>query len=151
VVSLLDGLIDGLSALRAPGRLAAVAIWSVVIWAVNALSFWLAFDAFNLELPLGAALVLQGFIALGVALPSSPGFFGVFEAVTVAILELYGIGHTQAVSVAIGYHISTFIPITLLGLWSLGRANLQFKSLRESGTAGQRDDGSPPAREDVRT
>jgi hypothetical protein len=138
VVSLLEGLIDGLSALRAPGRLAAVLAWSVVLWVVNAASFVLAFVAFGLVLPPGAALVMQGILAFAVALPSSPGFFGVFEAATFAALALYGVEQTQAVSVAIGYHISGFIPITLLGLWSLGRANLHLSSLREGASGDQR-------------
>src|SRR2546430_7742373 len=46
----------------------------------------------------------------GVALPSSPGFVGVFEAATRATLAVYGIGATRAVSYAVGYHLTTFVP-----------------------------------------
>src|SRR2546426_2531804 len=44
-----------------------------------------------------SALLLQGIIGFGVALPSSPGFVGVFEAATRATLAVYGIGATRAV------------------------------------------------------
>lgn len=145
-LGLVDGLLDGLTALRAPGRLAGVLVWSLVLWLTNAASFWLAFVAFGLDLSWRPALVLQGILAFGVALPSSPGFFGVFEGATRAALALYGIPASSAVSLAIGYHIAGFIPITVLGLWSLWNAGLHLSDLRRdatgaTGTTGERENG----------
>ena len=147
-LGLVDGLLDGLTALRAPGRLAAVLFWSLVLWLTNAASFWLAFAAFGLDLSWGPALVLQGILAFGVAIPSSPGFFGVFEGATRAALVLYGVPASLAVSLAIGYHIAGFIPITVLGLWSLWNAGLHLHDLKrdarderdERDTTGERED-----------
>ena len=45
-------------------------------------------------------------------------------------LGLYGISPEAAVSLAVGYHLSTFLPITLLGIWSLSRAQLHLADLR---------------------
>jgi len=140
-VSLLEGLLEGLSALRAPGRFVGVLFWSVALWTVNAASLALACYAFDLSLPFGAPFVLQGVLALGAAIPSSPGFWGVFEAASRATLPIYGVGATRSVSLAIGFHIGGFIPITLLGLWSLGRANLHLKSLRAESETESRDGG----------
>jgi uncharacterized protein (TIRG00374 family) len=143
-LGLVDGALDGLSALRAPGRIGAVLLWSLILWLTNAASFALAFVAFRLTLPWGAALVLQGLLAFGVALPSTPGFFGVFEGVTRAALTLYGVAASAAVSLAIGYHVAGFIPITALGLWSLGSAGMRFGQLRGGDRNGGNDgsDGS---------
>ena len=69
-------------------------------------------------------------IGFGVALPSSPGFFGPFEAVTRATLGLYAIGPDQAVSYAVAYHLGGFIPITLLGLYSLSQTQVRLRELR---------------------
>jgi uncharacterized protein (TIRG00374 family) len=147
MVALVDGVLDGLSALRAPRRLGAVLFWSLILWLTNAGSFALAFVAFGLSLPWGATLVLQGLLAVGVALPSTPGFFGVFEGVTRAALTLYGVAASSAVSLAIGYHITGFVPITVLGLWSLWSANLHMRDLRgptgatgATGRTGERED-----------
>jgi uncharacterized protein (TIRG00374 family) len=136
LVSFFEGVLEGLVALRAPRRLVTVLVWSAVIWVVGAASFALAFRAFHLPLPWGAAFLLQGLIALGVAIPSAPGFFGVFEAVAIAVLGLYGVHHTQSVSLAIGYHITTFVPIVGLGVWSLARANMRLDSLRDEPDGG---------------
>ncbi|MBI4420460.1 MAG: flippase-like domain-containing protein [Gemmatimonadetes bacterium] len=125
-----EGILTGLDALRSLPRFAAVAAWSLAIWCTYAASFWVCFGAFGIEAPWSAPFLLQGLIGFGVALPSSPGFFGPFEAVTRATLALYGIEAGHAVSYAVGYHIGTFIPISVLGLWSLSRAHLHLADLR---------------------
>lgn len=124
------GLVEGLGVLRAPGRLPLVVAWSLVLWLVNAAAFWIGFHAMGLELPFEAALLLQGLIAFGVAIPSSPGFFGVFEAVAIAALSAYGVDKDHAVSYAIVYHVTTFIPITMLGLQALAQLRVRLSDLR---------------------
>lgn len=142
--TIMYGVLEGLQVLRSWRRFGAVMMLSLVVWGVNGASFWMCSVAFGLENPWTSALLLQSLIAFGIAVPTSPGFFGPFEAVTRATLGLYGTPPALAISYAVGYHISTFIPITLLGLWSLSRAHLHLVDLR-SAEAG--DPGTPPAAE----
>ena len=121
IVSALEGVRQGLVVLRTPGRLIGVILWSLVLWLMNALAFYVAFAAFDIPVSYLGALLLQGLLVLGISVPSTPGFFGPFEAVIVAVLALYGVPKDVAFSYAIAYHITSFIPITLLGLWSLAR------------------------------
>lgn len=144
LVGLARHFIDGLSILRAPRDFGLVVIWSFVLWLVNGVAFYTGFLAFDLQspplpealtaagaaLPLTAALLLQGVVAIGVAIPSSPGFFGLFEYASRAGLGLYGVGATSAVSFAVGIHIGWFVPITAIGLWTLARAHLSLGDLR---------------------
>jgi hypothetical protein len=138
LMSILDGLIGGLDALRSPRRFGLVVAWSLALWLVSAASYWLGFVAFGLGAPPSAALLLQSLIAFGVALPSSPGFFGPFEAVSRATLSLYGIAPAPAVSYAVAYHVAVFLPITALGLWSLSRAHLHLADLEQAPVASAR-------------
>jgi hypothetical protein len=138
LVGLAGGLISGLEALRSPGRFARVLLWSFAVWGVNILSFAACFLAFGFELPWAAAPMLASLIAFGVAVPSAPGFFGPFEVTTRLVLALYAIPAGDAVSYAIGYHLGTFLPITLLGLWSLGRAGIGFSDLAGASDEGER-------------
>ncbi len=130
LVALLEGLLRGLQVLQSPKRLAAVLGWSVFQWGVNALSFYAAFSAFDIRVNFAGALLLQGLIIFGISVPSTPGFVGVFEFVIVAGLALYDIPADQAFSYAIAYHTTTFLPITLLGLWSVARTHLGLRELR---------------------
>jgi uncharacterized protein (TIRG00374 family) len=134
IIDLIEGVRQGLVVLRSPGRLAGVVVWSLVLWLVNALAFYVGFSAFGIPVSYLGALVLQGLLVLGVSIPSTPGFFGPFEAVIVAVLALYGISGSLAFSYAISFHITTFIPITLLGLWSMIRTPEGLRILRRSPT-----------------
>lgn len=106
-------------------------IWSFVLWLVNAAAFYTGFLAFHLDrLPFASALLLQGIVAVGVAVPQVPGYFGLFEYTSTVGLGLYGVAKTGAVSFAVGIHLGWFIPITVIGLWTLARANLSLGELR---------------------
>lgn len=134
---LLASFITGLGALRSPVRFAQVMGWALVMWLCNGLAFWLGFVAVGIEAPFAASLFLMGVIAIGVALPSSPGFFGVFEAAALAGLTLYAVPSQLAVSWALGFHLLSFLPITLIGLYYFLRLGMKFGELgRESSAPG---------------
>lgn len=135
VVGMLDGVRSGLGALRSPSRIAAVTLWSAAVWLVNGLSFYAGFKAFQIVVGFGGALLQQSLLVLGIAVPSTPGFFGPFEAAIKAVLALFGVDSNAAVSFALTYHFTTFLPITLLGLWSLARTPVSLKGLREASAA----------------
>lgn len=132
IVRTSDGIVAGLLPLKNPARFLGVVLWSLVLWLKNALAFWICFNAFGLDLPFEAAFLLQGIIGFGVAVPSTPGYVGVFEAAALVTLGFYGVDSSLAASYALTYHVTTFIPITLLGFWSLSRLHLK---LREVGKA----------------
>lgn len=125
----LIGFSKGLSVLRSPGHFSAVLTWTVAHWLLNAFAFWLGFKAVGIALPFSAALFLQTLIAVGVALPSAPGFFGFFEKLATVGLGIYGVGADQATSWAIGFHILSFIPITLIGLWYFTRLDIHLREI----------------------
>lgn len=131
--ALLDGFASGLAVLRHPRLVAEVFFWTLLHWLCNALAFWLGFRALGIEAPATAAFLLQGIIAIGVAVPSSPGFFGVFEAGGTIGLGLYGVSPASAVSWALGFHVLSYIPITVLGSWYLSRLHLHFRDFSGAG------------------
>ena len=122
----------GLGVLRAPRRFASVFAWTLAHWLLNALAFWVGFVAVGIDVSFSAALFIQGIIAIGVALPSAPGFFGVFEVAAKAGLAVYGVGADRAISWAIGYHILSFIPITVIGAIYFARLGMRMGELRQA-------------------
>lgn len=130
VAALMHGVVSGLGAMRSPARLAGVVAWSIVLWTVGALSFWMVAQGFGIPLGLGGAYLLQGVLAFGVAVPSTPGYVGVFEGVIVAVLSAFGIDKDLALAYAVTYHVATFLPIVLLGAVSVLRTPISFGDLR---------------------
>lgn len=129
---LFGGIRAGLSSLASPVRIVAVLFWSVLMWFVNGLSFYLGYLAFGIPVGVGGALLQQSVLAVGIAAPSSPGYVGVFEGAIKAVLALFGVESSKAVAFALTYHISTFIPLALLGGWSLFRTGMSLRSAQEA-------------------
>ncbi len=95
-----------------------------------------AFKAVGITAPFSAALLLQGLIAIGVAVPSVPGFFGVFEMGRPAGARcIYGVDRSLATSWAIGFHVLTFIPITLIGIYYFTKLGFRLRDLQRAETA----------------
>ncbi len=128
--SILTSFASGLGVLRSPGRFLAVLWWALLHWMLNAFAFWLAFKAVHVDVPLSAALFVQGVVVLFVSLPSTPGFVGVFESGAKAGLLVYGIGASAAATWALTFHFVSFIPITVIGLWYFGRAGITYSEIR---------------------
>ncbi|HEY0529848.1 MAG TPA: lysylphosphatidylglycerol synthase transmembrane domain-containing protein [Gemmatimonadaceae bacterium] len=133
----LETFVRGLSVLRSPARFASVFGWTVAHWVLNGVGFWLAFRAVGITAPFSAALFLQAFIALGTAVPALPGFFGVFEYMSVQGLSVYGVSQQQAATWAIGYHLLSFIPITLIGAWYFARLGVGLRALQAPAETAQ--------------
>jgi uncharacterized protein (TIRG00374 family) len=130
IVSLIEGIRHGLSVLKSPALLAGTILWSLVLWLVNALAFYVAFRAFGIRVGFMGALLLQGILIFGITVQLTPGFLGQFEAAIVAGLALFQVPTAVASSYAIAFHATTFIPIVLLGAWSLARTPVALSDLR---------------------
>jgi uncharacterized protein (TIRG00374 family) len=124
VRSVLANYVNGLGVLRSPRLALEVLWWTVLHWLVNAGAFWIGFVALGLDAPFSAALFVQMLVVVAVALPSSPGYFGPFELAGKTALALYAVSDAAAVSWAIGFHLLSFVPITVIGVWYLTRMRL---------------------------
>lgn len=149
-IELLSSFIEGLGTLHHPGVFLRVLAWTVCVWVVSAASIWFGLLAFDIVTPgFSGSLFLQALIGFAVAIPSSPGFFGPFEAASRVGLGVYGVETARAVSFAGTYHVLTFLPITLLGLWFMHRLGLRLRELERSeevvSAAVEEEGGEAPA------
>lgn len=134
-----DGVIAGFDVLGSPRRTLGVVFWSVVIWLINAAGIWLGLYAFDIHVTWTAALAVQALIVFGISLPSTPGFFGPFEAAARAGLALYGVDATRALAFSAPFHLFVyFVPFAVVGMWSISRTGLRISQLsrRKPNAAG---------------
>jgi len=123
----------GLRVLHDPKRIALAVLGSLLLWTVNAWSFGLAFQAFGLPGGPAAAVLLQTFVVFAVAVPAAPGYIGVIEYAMQLAGKVIGVPEAASLAAALSYHILTYIPITLLGAWSLTRTGLKLGELSGAG------------------
>lgn len=129
--AMLKSFAEGLSVLRHPARFGSVMWWTLLHWLAQALAFYIMFKAVGIKAPYTAALFVQGVIVIGVSLPSTPGYFGFFEAAAVVSLVLFGVSESLAVAWALTYHILSLIPITVIGLYYLAQSGMRLGELKQ--------------------
>lgn len=136
---LLHSFIDGLEVLARGHHIVAILVLSLVMWLSVALSMDLGLRAFALQVPIHASLVLLVVVSLALMIPSGPGFAGTFEGAVIVTLTSMAVDKELAVSYAIMYHATQFVPVTLLGFYFMGKSGMSLGSM----TSGK--DREPPA------
>ncbi len=130
LLGLSASLVDGLMMLRRPRLLASALAYTVIIWLVNPIPFFLLPLGLGQSVSISAALFVQGLVCLAVDLPSAPGYVGVIHAaMTFAYSDLLGMPAEKALAVAIIYHGATFIFTVLYCLIFLIRGRVSLFSL----------------------
>lgn len=124
VVAILETFVRGLEGVRTRAHVLPLVLWTVIIWVLPAFITWTMFRALHLELPWIAAWVVLAFVGLGVAIPSAPGYIGVFHAAATIALTIFGVPATAAFGYALLFHASQIIPVTLVGWIYLLREHL---------------------------
>jgi uncharacterized protein (TIRG00374 family) len=106
-------IMSGLQVLRSPRSLLLLIAYQLIIWGSNVVLAALLLAAFHISVPLSAAALLVAVLNLGMAVPSSPGYVGVFEYLVVLTLALYHVARAPALA---------FAPITVVGVIYIARA-----------------------------
>lgn len=131
LVDALEALLTGLAAIRDPALFVQITLWSFANWLVGGLAYWLGLLAFGIQIPFTGGLFLQSVVSFSVAIPSSPGFFGVFEAaVRLGLVQIWHVDATKAVSFAVGFHIGGFVIVTLMGLYYVWRLGFSWREVK---------------------
>ncbi len=123
----LRGLIEqfllGMRAFQNFSAAAQFLVWTVVIWLIDiGLAISVA-HAFGLTLQVPQAFLLLAALGLSSAIPSTPGYIGVYQFVAVTVLVPFGFTQDQALVYIIVFQLVTYIVVIvwgILGLWRLG-------------------------------
>ena len=94
------------------------ALWlalSIGAWTVGAFAVFLVARSVGVELDALEAVFVASALALGVAIPSSPGYIGTYQWIGVAALGLLDVPASQALAFAILMQASWYVPTTLIG------------------------------------
>jgi uncharacterized protein (TIRG00374 family) len=125
VVRAVRQVTHGLGALHNRRTLALVALYTIGIWGSNCVLLWLVIRAFRIDAPFAAGALGTAVVSLAMALPSTPGYLGVFDYFTVVTLGLYGVKKAPALAAALIFHAIAFIPVTVIGIIYIARAGFQ--------------------------
>jgi glycosyltransferase 2 family protein len=111
----------GLRAFHHTGRLITFTILTVLIWALDASSVMIGSRGFGLQISFPVALLLLTGMGLGSALPSTPGYVGIYQFVAVTVLPPFGIDRSAALAYIIVAQALGYLVVLCLGLAGLYR------------------------------
>jgi glycosyltransferase 2 family protein len=118
VYQALGHLIDGFAALRGRLGLALIAL-SLLSWFGSVAVAWCVSQAFAMTVPVTAMAFAVVVVALGMVIPSSPGYIGVFHYLATFALAPFGVPKDVALSFALVWHALNYIELSVVGLVAL--------------------------------
>ena len=113
---MIEQVLLGIRAFHHVSRFAGFAGLTAVIWLCDATG--MIVSARGLGVPMGypAAVLLMTAMGLGSALPSTPGYVGIYQFAAVSVLAAFGIGRNQALAFSLVSQALGYVVITALGV-----------------------------------
>lgn len=127
------GFMTGLAVLRVPRLAIPIFGWSLVSWIASGLAYYAVMGAFHLHLPVTAAFWVVVITSLGMVIPSSPGYVGVFHYLTVVTLGLFGVTQGIALSYALVLHAVVYIFLSATGVYGMAVESLNVGDIASVG------------------
>jgi len=132
-VAALEHFVEGLGLFRDPARVLWVFLLSFVMFGIVIVGLQASLWSVGIDLPWYAGLTMLVVTAIGIMVPAAPGYIGTMNVACVAGLALFQVGKGAAVPFSWFYWASQWIPVTLVGLYSLRREGLSLSRLGEAG------------------
>jgi len=131
ILNLTNSFIEGLNVLRQRREILVISSLSLLVWAFEGTTFYLGAKALNLSLSYPQAYLILVIVALGLMVPSSPAFVGVYEYFCITALALFAIDKSLALSYAVLLHFLQFSLLVSIGLFFLWKENLSLGKLKK--------------------
>jgi len=106
----------GMECVRRPWLFLGATFWSIVSHVIDLVEVWLILVAVGIQVPWPTAALVLLTLNLAIAVPSTPGQVGAFEAGAVAGLRAMGVELAPALAFALVYHVMQVGPVLLAGL-----------------------------------
>lgn len=129
--NLLLNFYEGLKIIKHKKTFIRIIFYSVILWLLYALVVFFSLYAVEIKLSYFAAIFVLLISAIGVAIPSSPGYVGTWEFFMLLALQVFLIEKNRALSFALVYHFTQYVPATLLGLIVLSKLGISVLNMEK--------------------
>ena len=130
VTTLLGNFSSGADVLHRPAGFLSVVALSAGVWLAAGMGTLAWVTAFHLDVPWYAGFFVLVMVNLGSAIPSSPGYIGVYHYLAMLALSLWTPDRNAALAYAIGTHALNMLANVGLGSFFLAREGVSLRSLK---------------------
>jgi uncharacterized protein (TIRG00374 family) len=120
---------EGTDALRVPRLWVGLLGWTLVTWLFSIGSTWAGTLALGVQPGLAAILFVVVLTSTGQAVPSSPGYVGVYHAAAVVALTTFGVDAATALGIALITHAFSYGTLVIAGMIALWTGGYSFDDL----------------------
>ena len=96
---------------------------------------YLAILSLDIDVPYYATFLIMALIAIGVALPNSPGHIGVIELCYVVVLKAYGVPATEAFAAGLIFHVTLYASVILFGVSIIRHLGMTVNQVKDKAEA----------------
>lgn len=120
---LLEQFLRGVEVLHHPKRAVAFILLTSLIWFIDAIGILILARALHLNFILIEAFLLLATLGLSSAIPSTPGYIGIYQFAAVIALHPFGISNTSAVAFIIFLQIASILIVAFWGGLAVWRSS----------------------------
>ena len=119
LIRFVDNIAMGFTLIKYPKKILLCAIYSFLVWIIAAFSYYVfSLGSPGVHLSYTEMFAVMVIICLFVALPSVPGFWGVWEAGGVFAMSIFGVPANAAAGFTLANHGAQIFPVIIVGLVS---------------------------------
>jgi uncharacterized protein (TIRG00374 family) len=124
----IEHIAEGIRSFHDPSRFSLFLLLTIGIWSLDAYSLTVLARALSMQMSLAIALLLIVGLGLGSALPSTPGYIGIFQFVAVTVLIPFHYTRAAAIAFILVAQAGGLVVTGVLG--SIGL--LQYRKMRRT-------------------
>jgi uncharacterized membrane protein YbhN (UPF0104 family) len=121
IEQILEQVLNGIRSFHDPARLSRFLGLTAVIWLLDGFTTVIAAGSIGVPISLPVAFLLVAGLGLGSALPSTPGYVGIYQFVAVSVLEPFGLSKSSAIAYILLFQALGYAVILFWGLIGLAR------------------------------
>jgi len=119
MIRFVDNIALGFALIKYPQKIFICTLYSLGVWITAAASYYLfSFGSPGIKLSFSEMFAVMVIICLFIALPSVPGFWGLWEAGGVFAMSLFGVSTPAAAGFTLANHALQLFPVIVVGLIS---------------------------------
>jgi hypothetical protein len=122
---------SGVASLRSGRGIFWVSFYSLLVWIFHIGISVMLIQAFKLDVPAWAGVVVVIVNSFLLLVPISPGNLGSFQIAVIWALSLFGVGHAESAAFSIVLHFMDVAPVFAIGIYFLFSSHITFKKLRD--------------------
>ena len=127
---------ENLRRIKSPSNLLICVVLSCMIWFSMSLALYTTGLALHVDLPFFCVPFVCALLNMGLTIPSSPGYIGVYQFLLVYLLSIFDVPKEQGFAISVLYHASWYVPYNLLGFFLLLREHVHLRDIKKLGGRG---------------